>query len=175
MVFGMRNLILPGSRSKSHRKRKSRRNYLVQVSTCWFLLQFVNLLQESLVQSLYWCSPRLRPIGNRQRSSSRRHDWISQITCSNLPLNHSRSNLFSVVEERENRSSISEKVRSKRTHSCRTHRTSLCWLCALGASWRNPRCVMTHSVRCWQFALGASWRTKVRHDGPYKPYCANLH
>jgi len=42
-----------------------------------------------------------------------------------------------------------------------------CWLCTLGASWRSPRCVMTHSVRFWLFTLGASWRTKVRHDGPY--------
>ena len=127
--------IQPGSRSKSHRKRKSRRNYLVQVSTCRFLLQLVNRLQESLVQFLYSCPPRFssdRKSPTPFQSTSRL--LLSQIRFSILPLSL-RSNLILVEEEeskrwlknpclsqlafsrRNHHKRILGKIRSKRTHS----------------------------------------------------------
>ena len=55
--LSMRNPDSAGITLEKPTKGKSRRNYLVQVSTCWFLLQFVNRLQESLVQFLYSSPP----------------------------------------------------------------------------------------------------------------------
>ena len=60
-----------------------------------------------------------RPIGNRQRRSSRRHDYFSQIRFSILPLSL-RSNLI-LVEEEESKRWLKNPCLSQMAFSRRNH------------------------------------------------------
>ena len=110
---------------KPNEKGRVGDNHLVQVNTCWLLLQLANLLQELLVQSLYSSPPRFRPIGNRQRRSSRRHDWISQILFSILPLNLSDL-IWILVEEGEEKTRLKILGQKKTSFFFSTFFSSFC-------------------------------------------------
>jgi len=117
----MRNLILPGSRSKTNEKGRVEDNYLVQVSTCWFLLLIRKPSPRSARAVPLLVSTLISTDRNRRRRSSRRHDQFSQNLCSNLPLNLSRSNLeFCGIRERKwwLKTLGSEKDKLKRNQNC---------------------------------------------------------
>ena len=178
----MRNLILSGSRSKTNEKGRVEDNYLVQVSTCWFLLLIREPSPRNARAVPLLVSTLISTDQNRRRRSSRRHDQFSQNLCSNLPLNLSRSNLeFCGMWERKwwLKTLGSEKIIwiNLKTKS-ELHIYRHCWLCTVvrhdapyGPSWRTVHfsvyvhSVMTHHIvrhdaqNTFLFMYIPSWRT----------------
>ena len=74
----MRNLILPGSRSKTIQKGRVGENYLVQVSTCRLLLQIRESSPRNDRAIPLLVSTLISTDRNRRRRSSHRHDQFSQ-------------------------------------------------------------------------------------------------
>ena len=187
----MRNLILPGSRSKTNEKGRVEDNYLVQVSTCWFLLLIRKPSPRNARAVPLLVSTLISTDQNRRRRSSRRHDQFSQNLCSNLPLNLSRSNLeFCGMRERKwwLKTLGSEKIIwiNLKTKS-ELHIYRHCWLCTVvrhdapyGPSWRTVHfsvyvhSVMTHHMvrhdAQYKICLGT-----LRHDAPYGASWRTVH
>src|SRR5665213_1328166 len=97
----MRNLILPGSHSKTIQKGRVEEYYLVQVSTCRFLLQIREPSPRSARAIPLLVSTLISNDRNRRRRSSRRHDQFTQDLCSKLSLSISLDLIRILWKKRE--------------------------------------------------------------------------